>query len=96
MTAARFELGVVVATPGAMELLRRYGREPSEFLYRHLSGDWGDLGAFDRGENEKALRTGARIFSAYETPAGRCWIITEATDDAGARRSTCILRPEDY
>jgi hypothetical protein len=35
--------------------------------------------------------TGARIFSAYETPAGKIWYITEAD-----RSSTCILRPEDY
>jgi hypothetical protein len=27
---------------------------------------------------------------------GRVWIITEATDDQGVRRSTCILLPGDY
>ena len=86
---SRFELGVVVATPGA--LLDFGPALIAELLGRHARGDWGDLGEFDHRENARALRTGARIFSAYETPAGRCWIITEAD-----RSSTCILRPEDY
>ncbi len=87
----RFTLGRVVATPAALELLGRCGKAPGEYLARHLAGDWGDLDAHDRRENERALRTGARIFSAYETPAGRCWIITEAD-----RSSTCVLLPSEY
>ena len=48
-------------------------------------------------EYETALRSGARIFSAYQTPQGeRVWIITEAANDQGARRSACILLPEEY
>src|SRR5215207_10280234 len=30
-----------------------------------------DLDSFDRRENERALKVGARIFSAYETEAGK-------------------------
>jgi len=51
----------------------------------------GDLDSFDRRENERALKVGARIFSAYETPLGKVWIITEAD-----RASTCILLPKEY
>jgi hypothetical protein len=89
VTPASFELGVVVATPGA--LLDFGPALMAELLARHAAGDWGDLDAHDRRQNERALKTGARIFSAYETPAGRAWIITEAD-----RSSTCVLRPEDY
>jgi hypothetical protein len=97
MAAPLFELGLVVATPGALALAEAGAFDPAELLERHQSGDWGDLDAFDRRENEKALRSGARIFSAYQTPqGGRVWIITEATDNQGARRTTCILLPEDY
>jgi len=53
--------------------------------------DWDDSGAFERRENDRALRTGARLFSAYDTPEGRLWIITEAD-----RSSTCVLLPEEY
>ncbi len=96
MGAPLFELGLVVSTPRALALTEAGAFDPAELLERHISSDWGNLDAFDRRENERALRSGARIFSAYETPAGRIWIITEATDDAGARGSTCILLPEDY
>ena len=96
MGAPLFELGLVVATPGALALAEAGAFDPAELLERHQAGDWGDLDAFDRRENEKTLRSGARIFSAYEMPGGRVWIITEAADDAGARRSTCILLPEEY
>jgi hypothetical protein len=96
--AALFSLGRIVATPGALRLAESGAFDPAELLGRHVSDDWGDLAPFDRRENERALRSGARIFSAYQTPQGgvRVWIITEATDDAGVRRSTCILLPEDY
>ncbi len=88
----RFSLGVVVGTTGALDALVEAGVAPGELLARHASGDWGDLDAHDRRENERAIKTGARIFSAYETSkGGRVWIITEAD-----RSSTCILRPEDY
>jgi hypothetical protein len=88
----RFLPGRVVATPGAIELLERYAKAPSEYLERHLSGDWGDLDAHDYRENERALRTGARLFSAYAvSPLNTLWIITEAD-----RSSTCLLLPEEY
>jgi hypothetical protein len=85
----RFPLGRVVATQGA---LTTFGHEGCfVLLSRHAGGDWGDLDDFDRRENELALRDGARLFSTYDTPAGRCWIITEAD-----RSSTCVLLPGEY
>jgi hypothetical protein len=82
-----FELGRIVATPGAIDL----DVDLAGLLARHSRGDWGDLGAFDRRENDRALKTGERLLSAYDTPAGRLWIITEAD-----RSSTCLLLPEEY
>ena len=87
----RLPLGKVVATPGALKLLLEAGEDPLRFLARHASGDWGELCEFDRRQNQIALREGLRIFSSYETTAGRCWIITEAD-----RSVTTILLPEDY
>ncbi len=82
-----FELGRVVATPGARDL----GVDLAGLLARHSRGDWGDLGAFDRKANDRALRNGERLFSVYDTPAGKLWIITES-----ARSSTCLLLPSEY
>jgi len=86
-----FPLGKVVTTPGALRLLLEAGEDPFDYLSRHASGDWGDLCAFDRRQNERALRVGERIFSSYETPAGKVWVITEAD-----RSITTILLPEEY
>ena len=80
-----------MATPGALKLLVDAGEDPFDYLARHAKGDWGDLCAFDRRQNERALREGLRVFSSYETLAGRVWIITEAD-----RSATTILLPEEY
>jgi hypothetical protein len=88
---APLSLGRVLATPGALKLLTEEGEHPFDYLARHASGDWGDLCAFDRRQNEIALRDGYRVFSSYETTAGRVWIITEAD-----RSVTTILLPEEY
>jgi len=88
---APLPLGRVVATPGALRLLKETGGRPLDFLARHATGDWGDLCAFDRRQNEIALREGLRVLSSYEISAGRVWIITEAD-----RSVTTILLPEEY
>jgi hypothetical protein len=88
---APLPLGRVVATPGVLKLPREAGGHPLDLLARHATGDWGNLCAFDRCQNEIALRAGLRVLSSYEVPAGRVWIITEAD-----RSITTILLPEEY
>jgi hypothetical protein len=88
---APLPLGRVVATPGALKLLVETGGHPFDYLARHATGDWGELCAFDRRQNQIALRDGYRVLSSYEVPAGRVWIITEAD-----RSITTILLPEEY
>jgi hypothetical protein len=93
MGAPLFKLGLVVATPNALELLAETGTDPAELLGRHQSGDWGEVPPEDAKENELSLREGFRILSSY--PVGedgsKVWLLTEAD-----RTSTCILLPEDY
>jgi hypothetical protein len=84
-------LGKVVATPGALKLLSEMGEDPFGYITRHAAGDWGNLCAFDRRQNEIALQDGYRIFSSYDVSAGRVWVITEAD-----RSVTTILLPEEY
>jgi hypothetical protein len=61
--AALFPLGRLVATPGALALLRSAGEEDRlpTLLERHQSGDWGDVPEEDARENEldATLRNGA-------------------------------------
>jgi hypothetical protein len=91
-TAARFPLGQIVATPGAIEALARAEQTAIEFLSRHQHGDWGDLCEEDRRENEFSVDKELRIFSAYHTKLGdKLWVITEAD-----RSATTILLPSEY
>ena len=88
---APLPLGRVVATPAALKLLSEAGENPFAYLARHATGDLGELCAFDRRQNQIALREGLRVLSSYEVPAGKVWIITEAD-----RSVTTILLPEEY
>ena len=84
-------LGRVVATPEALKLLSEAGENPFAYLARHATGDWGELCAFDRRQNEIALRYGYRVLSSYAVGRERVWIITEADCSI-----TTILLPEEY
>jgi hypothetical protein len=88
-----FPLGHVVATPGAITVMQEHGIDATQLLARHVTGDWGDLCAEDRAENELAVGRRLRIFSSYgaDDSPSRLWVITEAD-----RSVTTILRPEDY
>ena len=96
-TSPKFELGQVVATPGALEALEQSGQSPSEFLKRHLRCEQGDLGSEDHELNSTALQDGSRILSAYKTSKGvKLWVITEAENGDGHRSATTLLLPDEY
>jgi hypothetical protein len=87
-----FPLGQVVATPGALAALEAAGQAPYEFLVRHVTGDWSGLPEEDIRENERALKHGLRLFSAYNLADGtRIWVITEWD-----RSVTTLLTPSEY
>ena len=92
MSGALFPLGQVVITPGAMAAFEASGDDPLAFLFRHGSGDWGELDDDDVRENELSLQHGWRVLSAYTLKNGtKIWCITEAD-----RSSTCMLLPSEY
>jgi len=84
-----FELGQIVATPGALAALRKAGQQPGEFLTRHVNRDLSDE---DRKENDYSLEHGFRLLSSYRTNAGdKLLIITESD-----RSVTTLLLPQEY
>jgi hypothetical protein len=88
----KFKPGHIVATRAALDALTAAGEDVLDYLERHLAGDWGDLSAEDKQENELSLQNGWRILSSYMLSDGtKIWVITEAD-----RASTCILLPSDY
>jgi len=88
----RFDLGQVVATPGAQAALEGSKETPELYLARHGAGDWGTVCADDAALNDQALIDGDRVLSAYELgDKTRLWIITECD-----RSVTTLLLPEEY
>ena len=97
-TPPLFRLGILLATPGALEFIQTNDVDIQALVHRHVSGDDGDLCAGDKAANKVALKHGSRIFSSYrcvegisDGDAGRLWIITEAD-----RASTTVLLPSEY
>jgi hypothetical protein len=91
-TATLFQLGQVVATPGALDLLARAAVNATALLYRHQHGDWGDVSPEDAAKNARAILCDDRILSSFPILSGRrLWIITEAD-----RSVTTLLLPEEY
>ena len=87
-----FRLGRLVATPGALHALFEAGETFHPYLKRHWACDWGDLDPEDKEANDRAVKVGNRILSAYHTERGqKLWIITEAD-----RSATTLLLPNEY
>ncbi|QDV69058.1 hypothetical protein Poly24_27720 [Rosistilla carotiformis] len=92
MSKQLFNLGSVVATPGALRLMEKHSMTPMQFLQRHVTGDFGDLDEGDKELNNEAIWNDERILSSYKlNETDTLWVITEAD-----RSSTCVLEPSDY
>jgi hypothetical protein len=92
MNIARFPLGRIVATPGALAAVEEAAETPATFLGRHVTGDWGEVSEHDRQENELSVTNSFRLLSSYTLANGtKLWIITEAD-----RSATTLLLPSEY
>ena len=60
-----FELGRIVITNAARDVLRRAQVPAGELLRRHAFGDWGEVDEIDRKQNDLGLRLGLRLRSVY-------------------------------
>ena len=91
-TKPRFELGQVVATPGAIDALEKANQSATEFIRRHVVLDAGELDEEDQQTNEEGVESGDRILSSFLLKDDtKIWIITEAD-----RSVTTLLLPSEY
>lgn len=91
MAGPLFPLSRLVATPGALSLIRRTGEDLLPALLEcHRSGDWGEVPAEVARENEFSMRHGFSIISSYRVAGERLWIITEWDRSV----TTLLLRSE--
>lgn len=86
-----FPLGLVCATPAALDLLDYNGVNATPYFSRHQNGDFGTLCAEDIKQNQLSIQHGMRILSAYEIGKDRIYIITEAD-----RSVTTMLLTSEY
>jgi hypothetical protein len=92
INAMLFPLGDLVATPGALKVLKECAILPIRLIARHSRGDWGEVPVEDVQSNAEALTLGNRLLSSYALANGlKIWVITEAD-----RSATTILLPSEY
>ena len=85
----RFPLGQQLVTPGTLATLSPLDWAVAVLL--HSRGDWGEVDEEDREENERALREGGLLLSAYHAADGtRFYVITEAD-----RSATTVQLPDE-
>lgn len=86
-----FRLGEFVYTPGAERALEASGQLPTDFLDRHIRGDWGDVSDEDWALNKTNVETAGRLLSVYKTLKGEVlWMITDAD-----RSRTTLMLPDE-
>jgi len=95
---AKFQLGQVVATQGALAALEDAQQSALPFLQRHVAGDWGEVCDEDKKLNDEAIAYEGdsdkqqRVLSVYHTSKGvKLYIISEWD-----RSVTTLLLPEEY
>jgi hypothetical protein len=91
MAKQLFPIGDLFITPGAERVCRSFPMPPNLLVVRHVTGDWSDMTPDSREGNRRAIRVGARVFSAYQYGEHRFFVVTEAD-----RSSTTILLAEEY
>ena len=114
MTEQIFAAGPVVATVGVADLgldLLAYVRrhlsgdfgtcgQYAEIDLTEQEDLFGALATADNGKlNVYAVRHGGRVLSAYDTPSGRLWVITDGIEpggNAGEDTYTTCLLPDEY
>jgi hypothetical protein len=104
--SARFTVGQLAATPGALALLDQHSISVAALVNRHIHGSWGDVFAEDADTNELGIEYGGRVMSVYRlvdaqqlasTPVAirgelpTVWVITESD-----RSVTTLLLPSEY
>jgi len=91
-----FELGRLLVTPAALQMIRESGQRLEDFLNRHIQGDWGHVFEEDKRRNNQAVQTGERLVSVYRTDNGtKIWVVTDAADKTGKRAVTAVLLPSE-
>lgn len=73
-----FGLGRVFATPAAAAAMTAAGFDPLVLMWRHATGDFGDVQQEDIDANHTSIADGSRIYSRYLVGLDLAvWLVTE-------------------
>ena len=86
-----FQHGRLVATQGALALLKVADETAIPYLRRHLRGEWGAVTVDAAWANDVSLSFGGCLLSVYEVCGQRLWVLTEAD-----RSVTTVLLPSEH
>ena len=94
-----FNIGQVVVTHGINNIMtknERFALEVALSLRRFCIKDFGNLSEEDKQTNEEALKHPDDLYllGAYQTCAGKIWIITNAAETVGMNVTT-VLFPDE-
>ena len=74
-----FQLGEVIVTPRARQVLDDSALSLDDLLARHQSGDWGEVSAAERRLNDEGIAKRFNLVSNYGTRRGdRLTVVTRA------------------
>ena len=104
---ATVDIGQLVMTVGVEEASKKYPEKFTQFLskslFRHMTGDWGEVDDKDKELNQEALTTGDRVMSWYKFDEESqddevdLWVMTETTETpSGTGIVTTMLLPSEY
>jgi hypothetical protein len=65
-----FDLGQLVATPGALAALEKSGQSPMDFLMRHVTGDWGNFARKTARKTDSASKKASGSLAATKPTPG--------------------------
>lgn len=88
---AKFKLGQIVMTRGALDFCAANNVNAFALFARHARGDWGELVDEDKEANELALQQGTRLLSCYREAGEKLYVITEWD-----RSVTTLLLADEY
>ena len=90
----QFDIGRVVATLGAVELLDSTETYPLQLLVRHVLGDWGEVGGNSVAANAESIRRHyGTVLSCYTVGAHRLFVVTTL---ANRTAYTTFMLPEEW
>lgn len=93
VNGALFPMGRIIASAAAVAEMKRRGVAMAELLFRHQTGDFGEMGRAEQPASGTTFVDGQRIVSCYRPAAQSSAIFVVTMPD---RTRTLLLLPSEF